>query len=304
MQNHALFSRSFAEQQQMPVAQGKQREQQHVDEQQFDDAAFERAFEAVDAAEKDAAQADAMEAEQTYDTTTEEEFERQFREELVALGSRLDAEQAQKAEAGDLRFKDRVLADPLADQHDILDAIEAEALAKQRFEREVEQQDMRPPDADMDADELSRTAGQLLDSVSHETNEKFQQSSFLALMRRLRDREVRVEGDKMVEVRDSPFASSSVSAHPTVPSTPVSVTSAAQSVPMSFASSQTSIEQVTLSEASPLPRTSAPSWIDWVDNEGVRHMHAGLADSARCKMHGCSVTDGHLHGYDSNTDSA
>lgn len=55
-----------------------------------------------------------------------------------------------------------------------------------------------------DADELARTAGQLLHSVSHETNEKFQQSNFLALMRRIRDREVQIEGDEFREVSTNP----------------------------------------------------------------------------------------------------
>ncbi|KAH8665807.1 hypothetical protein BGZ60DRAFT_452746 [Tricladium varicosporioides] len=49
-----------------------------------------------------------------------------------------------------------------------------------------------------DPDALARTAGQLLDSVRHEQDNKFQQSSFLELMRQLRDREVVVEGDKIV----------------------------------------------------------------------------------------------------------
>jgi len=55
-----------------------------------------------------------------------------------------------------------------------------------------------------DADELARTAGQLLNSVSHETNEKFQQSNFLALMRRIRDREVQIDGDEFREVSTNP----------------------------------------------------------------------------------------------------
>lgn len=49
-----------------------------------------------------------------------------------------------------------------------------------------------------DPDALARTAGQLLDSVRHEQDTKFQQSNFLELMRQLRDREVVVEGDKIV----------------------------------------------------------------------------------------------------------
>lgn len=51
-----------------------------------------------------------------------------------------------------------------------------------------------------DADELAKTAGQLLDNVKHDQSEKFQQSSFLSLMRQIRDREVHVEGDKLVDV--------------------------------------------------------------------------------------------------------
>ncbi len=51
-----------------------------------------------------------------------------------------------------------------------------------------------------DADELARTAGQLLDNLKHDQSRKFQESSFLSLMRQLRDREVRVEGDLLVEV--------------------------------------------------------------------------------------------------------
>ncbi|PLN76912.1 hypothetical protein BDW42DRAFT_13585 [Aspergillus taichungensis] len=54
-----------------------------------------------------------------------------------------------------------------------------------------------------DADELARTAGHLLDSVSHDQSEKFRQSNFLALMRRIRDREVQVEGDEFREVSTS-----------------------------------------------------------------------------------------------------
>ena len=55
-----------------------------------------------------------------------------------------------------------------------------------------------------DADELAKTAGHLLNSVSHEQDQKFKQSNFLALMRRLRDREVEVAGDEFREVSTNP----------------------------------------------------------------------------------------------------
>ncbi|RAL05701.1 protein pex20 [Aspergillus ibericus CBS 121593] len=54
-----------------------------------------------------------------------------------------------------------------------------------------------------DADELARTAGQLLDSVKHDQSQKFRESNFLALMRRIRDREVHIEGDEFREVSTS-----------------------------------------------------------------------------------------------------
>ncbi|KAL4870641.1 hypothetical protein BDV12DRAFT_165531 [Aspergillus spectabilis] len=60
-----------------------------------------------------------------------------------------------------------------------------------------------PQSAVNDADELARTAGQLLNSVSNETNQKFRESNFLALMRRIRDREVQVEGDEFRETAQS-----------------------------------------------------------------------------------------------------
>ncbi|KAG6833527.1 hypothetical protein H0H87_005178 [Tephrocybe sp. NHM501043] len=50
-----------------------------------------------------------------------------------------------------------------------------------------------------DADDLARTAGLLLDNVRNEQNPKFQNSQFMDLMRKLRDRDVIVEGNNMVQ---------------------------------------------------------------------------------------------------------
>jgi hypothetical protein len=55
-----------------------------------------------------------------------------------------------------------------------------------------------------DSDELARTAGQLLEKLNHEQSQKFKESSFLALMRRIRDREVHIEGDEFREVSTTP----------------------------------------------------------------------------------------------------
>ena len=51
---------------------------------------------------------------------------------------------------------------------------------------------------------MAETAARLLERVADNTSEKFQNSQFLGLMRRLRDREVRVQEDKIVEVDQTP----------------------------------------------------------------------------------------------------
>ncbi|KAI0775691.1 TPR-like protein [Trametes elegans] len=50
-----------------------------------------------------------------------------------------------------------------------------------------------------EGDELARTAGALLDTVQGETNPKFKNSAFLGLMRQLRDRDVILEGNDLVQ---------------------------------------------------------------------------------------------------------
>lgn len=61
-----------------------------------------------------------------------------------------------------------------------------------------------PQTQNHDADALAQTAGQLLDKLRHDQSDKFQQSTFLTLMRRIRDREVQVEGDEFREVSSNP----------------------------------------------------------------------------------------------------
>lgn len=66
---------------------------------------------------------------------------------------------------------------------------------------EYREQSERTADQDSrDADELARTAGQLLRSVNSETSTKFQNSQFLDLMRRIRDREVEVQNNDLHDV--------------------------------------------------------------------------------------------------------
>jgi hypothetical protein len=72
----------------------------------------------------------------------------------------------------------------------------------------VEEQKEEQPQMNNE-DEMAATAGRLLERVADNTSEKFQNSQFLELMRRLRDREVRVEEDKIVETNGQTTASSS-----------------------------------------------------------------------------------------------
>ena len=92
---------------------------------------------------------------------------------------------------------------------------------EQAPEQKQEEQPQRHPD-----DEMAEAAAKLLDKVADNTSAKFQNSQFLELMRRLRDREVRVEGDKLVEVSS---AQSPSSTFPT--SSPPQSQSQATSVP-------------------------------------------------------------------------
>lgn len=63
------------------------------------------------------------------------------------------------------------------------------------LEEEIKQEQPQPAATD---DDLADAAGELLDRVADNESQKFKDSSFLALMRQLRDREVRVEGNQMV----------------------------------------------------------------------------------------------------------
>jgi len=58
-----------------------------------------------------------------------------------------------------------------------------------------ERHNHRPDNDEIDADELARTAAKLLTSVQHDQSEKFKSSTFLALMRQIRDGQVKVQGE-------------------------------------------------------------------------------------------------------------
>ncbi|KAF1911852.1 hypothetical protein BDU57DRAFT_523904 [Ampelomyces quisqualis] len=70
----------------------------------------------------------------------------------------------------------------------------------EHVEEQVEQEKEEDQSQGNDEDEMAATAGRLLERVADNTSEKFQNSQFLELMRRLRDREVRVKEDKIVQI--------------------------------------------------------------------------------------------------------
>lgn len=81
----------------------------------------------------------------------------------------------------------------------------ANAQPTQVIETPIERADMTPAEAD----ELARTAGRLVSTVEHDQNDKFKQSNFLTLMRKIRDREAAVQGTDIVETTNSASLTSS-----------------------------------------------------------------------------------------------
>ena len=71
---------------------------------------------------------------------------------------------------------------------------------RELFEQQPEQKQEQP--SLNDEDEMAETAGRLLERVADNQSEKFQNSQFFQLMRKLRDHEVRVQEDKIVQVNE------------------------------------------------------------------------------------------------------
>jgi len=69
-------------------------------------------------------------------------------------------------------------------------------MSREAPEPEQEQAPHQPPATD---DDLADAAGQLLERMADNQTQKFKDSDFMALMRQLRDREVRVEGNELVD---------------------------------------------------------------------------------------------------------
>ena len=166
-------SYSYGEQQQM---RGQQQSQQPIDP-IYDEAAFADAFEQAS----------------------------QYAQEIVTDRSTVD--RAMEQDGSDLLHKDAIPMDRSDLDHEVPALIRSSSPTQMRIGSDAipyQDQKTRTPDQDSrDADELARTAGQLLTSVQHDTSDKFQNSQFLALMRKIRDGEVRVEGEEFKETTGS-----------------------------------------------------------------------------------------------------
>lgn len=138
-----------------PQAQQKQPERQTEDI--FDEAAFERAFDAA-------------------------------REQMQQLEESAHRKETQ-LDAG--------LYDTIAQESQ--GWLDHSRIGSDRILDEAQKNDEEGEEVD-DAEELARTACQLLEKVKDDQSQKFQESKFLSLMRQLRDKEVGVEGDKLVDI--------------------------------------------------------------------------------------------------------
>ncbi|SLM38914.1 Peroxisomal targeting signal 1 receptor family [Lasallia pustulata] len=183
-----------------PVAQLKQPQQEDV----FDEVAFEKAFEDAKAEMEQVQEQQGRE--NMLSNTNNLAALSDYQTELKLLGEHINNLRAGRNMQWNTEQNQWVEVQlgndvPISGSADLLTLsdhlVEQERIGSDRI---LHQDDGRRADTQLhdEADDLARTAGQLLDSVKHEQSQKFQESSFLALMRQLRDREVRVEGDRMI----------------------------------------------------------------------------------------------------------
>lgn len=206
----AAFARAFdeAESWQSPSADGELKLDQQADPQVFDEeAAFARAFEEAESWKGPSADSE-LEHQAEQEVLDEEAAARAYAQrpapdwelELDQAVRDYERENAEKAFAELRKAIDAAAAeDARRSQSDpiyVTQRLGADLIVNPITDLQAEQRTPRSPDQDNDA--LARTAGYLLDSVSTNTDPKFQNSQFLKLMQQFRDREAIVEGDKIV----------------------------------------------------------------------------------------------------------
>ncbi|KAF1814322.1 hypothetical protein P152DRAFT_512710 [Eremomyces bilateralis CBS 781.70] len=257
MAHQPLYAPMYSPMNQVSEQPGKQRAE-FYEENLFDDAAFERAF--------DDARAE------------------------ISLGENVERE----------LLNPDVTYDPVHDEsiHDTISYLQNQGLDAeadyytqytpeelQRIEREHREKgqgvaEQQPQVIDDDA--LAQTAGQLLQSVSDNTSQKFQESNFLALMRKIRDKEIKVEGDHMVEV--------------SLPSSPLSTTTvetpSTEFTPIPFPDPGMSLEWGLVSSSLSRPGSYDGHGMDVSGLNPAYLLHNHKPESVACKVLGC---DGSAH---------
>lgn len=197
----------------------------------FDDAAFARAFDMV-----------AQENEQEVMQSVEQET---YEEPHTFDTAETMEETIEKALKDSIFDPETVLGhvhidDPASYAASDMDYNGAGLTEHPRPQDEQQREESRGMDISADDDALAATAGELLERVVDNQSDKFQNSQFLGLMRKLRDREVKVDGDKMVEtVGLSPYTPKRIatpdSGYDSGPSTPPPQIYAASSFMPTFA---------------------------------------------------------------------
>ncbi|KAK3708917.1 hypothetical protein LTR37_011247 [Vermiconidia calcicola] len=199
------YQSNYAQPQYAPAVQSKGKE---AVTEHFDDAAFEQAFDMVREA-------------LTAETAVMNEMDTD-----ASLAYEYGASTGNYEDSGRQLMGERnVLLEQESELHhmehfspqDVLQRLESDPLAEEMLRGDQdsamhEEAEEQKPHNDDDA--LALTAQELLEKVEHNQTDKFRNSQFLSLMRKLRDREVKVEGDQMVEttVRATPAK------HPTLDS--------------------------------------------------------------------------------------
>jgi len=179
------FQSNFAQQQPSfapNVRQGKGKEPAM----QFDDAAFDAAF---DQAKVDMMADNSVAWDEAEEITVEEHEAREAA--VDRLSEMIGVEELRKQTMADQLSGP---ADMVTEEQMRIDENMRDMVGEAPIEEQTQEQKQREED-----DALAATAQELLEKVEHNKSDKFRNSQFLSLMRKLRDREVKVEGDKMVE---------------------------------------------------------------------------------------------------------
>ena len=217
------YQNNFSQPSFAPNVQSKGKE---VATEQWDDAAFDRVFDQVSDALN--AEQEAMDVEEdAYANGTSTPYQRgastgnaSETETRDGLIDRVDSARyptyEEQLAALDQQNKNRLAEaqrQGYLSRTDVLQRLESDPVAEDMLREEtdsamyVSDSEMEQQKQQQDDDALAKTAQELLEKVEHNNTDKFRNSQFLSLMRKLRDREMKVEGNNMVEtnVRASPF---------------------------------------------------------------------------------------------------